>query len=319
MVDATEILKPFGVDVVEAAKFFASRNNPKMKVPVREVVEKYIASRISNNASEIHVRTLQSRLDRFARDYDGWNIADFTVAIAQEWLDQMMNGSKAMSPQNKKNYRAACHALFHWATKHELCPENPFSKIEAPRIGERVVGIYAPSEMSRLLDAAQKLDRDLIPYLVFGGFAGLRPDEVACLRWEDFSPEDSNLVIRGDGEGSVRTRHIKLGEQCLAWIMPFAKHEGAVAAYGRWPYKRFEAVCKAAGVHWQKDGLRHSYASYRLAQGVSPIDVSNEMGNSSGILNKHYRNRHCKPSDAEKWFSIMPAAKGAKNLVFKTA
>jgi hypothetical protein len=51
--------------------------------------------------------------------------------------------------------------------------------------------------------------------------------------------------------------------------------------------------------------LRHSYASYRLAAIQNAAQVALEMGNSSEIVFKHYREL-VKPEAALKWFSIFP-------------
>jgi hypothetical protein len=57
------------------------------------------------------------------------------------------------------------------------------------------------------------------------------------------------------------------------------------------------------------NGLRHSFASYRLAIVQSAEQVSLEMGNSPRKLFTNYRQLATK-SQAELWFSVMPASEG---------
>ena len=59
---------------------------------------------------------------------------------------------------------------------------------------------------------------------------------------------------------------------------------------------------KKAGIEWKSDGLRHSYASYRLAMTCDLQALSLEMGNSPRILHDHYLDlKH--EDEAVEWFS----------------
>jgi len=64
-------------------------------------------------------------------------------------------------------------------------------------------------------------------------------------------------------------------------------------------------AAKKANVAWKKNALRHSYASYRLAECADASRVSLEMGNTPQMVFRHYREL-VKQADAEKWFGIVP-------------
>jgi len=53
------------------------------------------------------------------------------------------------------------------------------------------------------------------------------------------------------------------------------------------------------------NALRHSYASYRLAQTEDAAKVALEMGNSPRKLFSNYRQLAAK-KQAQKWFAILP-------------
>ncbi len=63
---------------------------------------------------------------------------------------------------------------------------------------------------------------------------------------------------------------------------------------------------------WKQNGLRHSYASNRLAMTNDAAPVSLEMGNSPQKLFKNYR-KVVTRSQAIAWFNVMPAI--ASNIV----
>ena len=59
------------------------------------------------------------------------------------------------------------------------------------------------------------------------------------------------------------------------------------------------------GFVWKRNGLRHSYISYRVAQTQNVAQVSLEAGNSPQMIFRHYREL-VPAGDALKWFSIAP-------------
>jgi hypothetical protein len=63
---------------------------------------------------------------------------------------------------------------------------------------------------------------------------------------------------------------------------------------------------------WEGNELRHSYATYRLAETQDAARTALEMGNSPAILLAHYREL-VGPEDAAKWFAVKPEA--AANVV----
>ena len=56
---------------------------------------------------------------------------------------------------------------------------------------------------------------------------------------------------------------------------------------------------------WKRNGLRHSFISYRVAQLQDMAQVALEAGNSPQIIFRHYREL-VRPVDAFKWFSLVP-------------
>jgi hypothetical protein len=59
---------------------------------------------------------------------------------------------------------------------------------------------------------------------------------------------------------------------------------------------------------WKPNALRHSYASYRLADIKDAARVALEMGNSPSMLFRNYRELVTE-QEAKGWFSVLPSAK----------
>ena len=78
--------------------------------------------------------------------------------------------------------------------------------------------------------------------------------------------------------------------------------------------KKLDAVRKAADLQrWSKNGLRHSFASYRLAATNDAATVAAELGHStSQMLYSTYRELVL-PEEAERYWKIMPS--GQANVI----
>ena len=82
--------------------------------------------------------------------------------------------------------------------------------------------------------------------------------------------------------------------------------------------KKLDGVRKAAGLHrWSKNGLRHSFASYRLAATNDAAAVAAELGHStSQMLYSTYRELVL-PEEAERYWKIAPSLQAANVLAFE--
>jgi integrase len=79
--------------------------------------------------------------------------------------------------------------------------------------------------------------------------------------------------------------------------------------------KKLDAIRKAAGLtRWPKNGLRHSFASYRLAAIHDAPRVAVELGHTSPqMLYSTYRELVL-PEEAQRYWNIAPIA-SALNVI----
>jgi hypothetical protein len=62
-------------------------------------------------------------------------------------------------------------------------------------------------------------------------------------------------------------------------------------------------------VPWKRNGLRHSFISYRIADTNEVGKVAYEAGNSPAIIQRHYL-KVVTPRQAKAWFGIVPKSAG---------
>ena len=99
------------------------------------------------------------------------------------------------------------------------------------------------------------------------------------------------------------------------WLRPYAEVSGhVVPANSR---KKLDLVRKAAKLaRWPNNGLRHGYASYRLAATHLAPRVASELGHTSPqMLYSTYRELVL-PEEAERYWRLIPGVKAANLVAF---
>ena len=112
-----------------------------------------------------------------------------------------------------------------------------------------------------------------------------------------------------------RRRLTPLLPALLEWLEPYRRMTGPILKgtrnQGEYALTKLR---KANGIKGH-NLLRHSYASYRLADVQDASKVSLEMGNSPNVLLRDYREL-VTPTQAKEWFSVLPEdSRQAKGLI----
>jgi len=113
------------------------------------------------------------------------------------------------------------------------------------------------------------------------------------------------IRIAWDIAKTRQRRLVPIQDNLRKWLEPLRKESGLITP--RNLRERIQNCGKRAGVRWKSNGLRHSYASYRIAWIQDAAKVSLEMGNSPAMIFKHYREL-VTPEAATEWFAISPPA-----------
>jgi integrase len=149
--------------------------------------------------------------------------------------------------------------------------------------------------------------------LAIGAFAGIREAEIKRLDWSEVDLARGHIEIKAAKAKSARRRIIPIQPNLAEWLSPYAAMKGSVVPEGA--RGKLDRVCKAAGLsHWPQNGLRHSFASYRLAAIHDAPRVAAELGHTTPqLLYSTYRELVL-PEEAERYCQLVPEAK-AKNVV----
>ena len=307
----------------QAVDFFLTFHKKKAFKPmaVDECVAKFLASRLANNAAPLQIKTLKKHFKRFQKEFGARKIDSIDSQEIADWLDgcKDIDTGNAWSPKTKRSVRGSLVSLARYARKNlKAIPstgeETEFEKVPRPKVvRSQQVEIYTPEELQKLLNAAIEKDVDLIPIIILGAQMGLRPTEAhgedverERLPWEAFDWEESSVTLFNQKVRTNRPRTINVQDAAKKWLEPFKKLKGPIWTMKSSHDRRYAAVRKAAGVEAIIDGLRHSYASFRIKQLKGNLEeLAEEMGNSPEEITRSYK-RGVTTDASTKWFSVMP-------------
>jgi integrase len=296
--------RSFDVPVVEAAKAYAATHNAKLPSrTVAEIVGELLSAKKADGASKAYLHALKSYLSAFSRDFKG-NIADVQTADIDAWLRALK-----LSPRSRNNFRNYVALLFSFAQRAGyLDPDkkNAGERTSTARRKETEIEIFTPAEMASLLASADDVAR---PFLVLGGFVGLRSAEILRLTWTDINWPEKVVEIRA-GVSKTKTRRLPpLTDAACAWLESYKGSKGVIIPSLDKLRQALERASDDSGVAWKKNGLRHAYGTYRIAVLKDPVRVSYEMGNSAQVIRQSY-DRVVPERTGRAWFAILPTAPG---------
>ena len=291
--------------IAEAAKHYAAylerqTSMHAMKFPA--VVEEFLKAIETKGRSARYIEDCRSRLSRAAKAFRGY-LQRITSSDIEAWLDSI----KATG-RTRNNYRAALCTLFSFARSRGYLPRNERTEAEmtmkaSDRGGE--IGIYTPKELSVMLT---DIEAKFLPLVALGAFAGLRTAEIHRLEWQEIDFHSGNIFVGKRKEKIGQRRIVPILPALKAWLQPYSKETGTVVPQysGDAPLLRaFRLALEPLKIDLVHNGLRHSYASYRLAIVQSADQVALEMGSSARNVFQNYRELVTR-AQAHKWFSVMP-------------
>jgi integrase len=303
-----EQLRPYSLSVRQAVELLLPQLRAREHgLSVAEGVKRLLESKRAAGLSERHLYSLENRLSRFAADHAGRSLASFTLRDVEQWLNALPVGA-----QTANHYKAALHSLFGYGVKLGACVANPVSGIDSRKVIRPAPSILTPTQLSALLTACTD-DAEMLAFVAVGAFAGLRCAEIERLRWQDVNLSRGFITVGAQNAKTGKRRLVPVCAALREWLKPVAKTAGPLAPTMNFR-RRFHAVRQSAGLlaKWEGNELRHSYASFRLAETQNAAQTALELGNSPTVLQAHYKEL-ATPEDAALWFAVKPVR--AHNLV----
>ena len=225
--------------------------------------------------------------------------------VTHEHCLEMLRSHFSHSPHVFRKAKAVLHSIFSFGQRSGWCRHNPAKVIECPPVYEERIVPLTGRQIRVLLRTCRE-ERDLqpmLPCLLLLLWCGVRPGEVRRLRWRDIDKREKVIYIEGRASKTGGPRAVPLrgaARELLQHKMP----EDEMIAPRNWT-RLWQRLRKRAGLKaWQRDVLRHTFASYHLKcfHNLSQLQV--EMGHrDSNLLRTRYLNvRHVSSSTARRFF-----------------
>jgi integrase len=280
----------------------------RCKTSVAEFVAELLEAKRKDGRSKIYLADLRNRLKVFARDFGARPVAAVTPRDISEWL-RNVNGS----PKTRANFRQNISVLFGYAADEGMIDSNIVLRVKKPKLVDKVPEIFSVDELNALLNAANTVAPDVAPMLAIGAFAGLRESEIKRLHWDEVDLRRGFVEVKAAKAKTAKRRIVRIQPNLAQWLSPYSGMSGAVVPGNS--RKKLDSVRKAAGLErWSQNGLRHSFASYRLAATNDAATVAAELGHSTAqMLYSTYRELVI-PEEAERYWLISPKP-GATNVI----
>ncbi len=127
----------------------------------------------------------------------------------------------------------------------------------------------------------------MIPFIAIGGFSGLRSAEIQRLQWSDAMLDRGWIEVRPENAKTASRRLAPITENLKAWLEPHVADGRVLADLEIW--RDVTALAAKLKIEGERNILRDSAISYRVATTQNVNQVALESGNAPAIIFKHYR------------------------------
>ena len=318
-VAAAELLKPYGVDLLEAARIVvAIRQREEASKPLNAAADLWLL-----DCEGLRPKTQAGYRQTAKRLKDALGERLLASLTGEELQSALI--TPGTPPTAAAGHLRTGRAFWNWCAERGWCQSETFAAVKLPKTSKEApeIGILAPAEAANLLAVAEEYFPQAVASYALQLFAGIRAEEITRLEAKHVSAEGIDMPASVTKKG--RRRHITPSATLRAWL---AKHPFAPCSN----WKRVDRACRYlagwklapdpdlvpeklvrnkekqdACREWPQNALRHSHASYAVAAGVSLESLLFEFGHagSPALLRQHYIGRASKAA-ALQYFAIMP-------------
>jgi integrase len=289
------------VDIVQ--EHLDRKRRREASVTLNELKKFFSAEKNDHSAAYVRqIRHVFSRLGEMTRT----KVSDIATQDIEKALHKL-------PPSHCNLHLRILRAAFNYAVKKGWATVNPIKSLDfaaEPRHGE--VEVLTIRQTARLLLTCVKEDHTLLPYHLFGLFAGVRPEELERMLWDHVELEEKHILLPAEVTKIGRRRVIEMEPNLIAWLQWYEKRYGTQRGSIHPPNlrRRLRKIrLNARIVPWIQDVMRHTYASNWLAMHGDINRLLLNMGHySTAVLWEHYHKAVLR-RDGESFWRLTPRTK----------
>jgi integrase len=263
------------------------------RVSVYALVQEWLRS--NRKATKKSLSGYAELIDLYLKNTDLGNAQARKVTDTQveAWVTELEE-EKKLSPATIRQVFTFVRAGFRLARDRGKVARDPTATVTPPTIEKRPPTVLTPEEFKRLLLC---VDRPVVRLLFdFSGQSGMRPGEVANLRWSEVDLDARTAtVLKGKTEAAARTVRLPAGlcgklaqhREALASlsvrsVFVFPNEKGKPFNRSNLANRHLKPALERAGLpkHFRLHDFRHVCASLLARAGVHPKVVQERLGHS---------------------------------------
>jgi len=299
-------LKSLGSTLTEAVEFFI-RNCPQPETAksMETLKEEFLKSRKAMNCRPRTLLQYESYLRVICCEFGKTDVRGILRQDIEDWLEE-----SEWSPRTRKNYLVTYTTILNFAVAKGCRTDNPAASIDRPILDDRPVGILTVQQAKSLLRTTMKSEPSMVAALAIGLFAGLRRSEFFLLDWSEIDLDRRTIEVKGIKAKTRQRRLVHMEDNLLEWLVPHSKENGSIVPLGTIDAfsDRLRRLAQDSGISpWPHNAMRHSFGSYLLGRTKDENQTAAEMGNSPGVIFRHYR-ALVKDADVTEYWRITPTS-----------
>ena len=304
VLESTEAMKilPAGHSLGDAVKFYSQFNSTTAPLRFADLVDQFSKTKDAD-WSRPHARAQKNRLNRLKEAFN-CKVSELTPEHIEVFLAQF----EQAKPKTRNHFKALIKQLLCFAVELDALPAiKPFNivlKLEKAKVS--IPEIISPEQFEQYLKNAPI---ELIPALALGGFAGLRPEEIKKITWEDYLKSEDKIPMSADITKTSLVRFVPKKAALRYWLGKVPNRTGKMLTISTTQKNKLVKNLKKlfggpiGKASQGRDLFRHCYVSYRFGECQRTSVVADETGHSESVLKSSYL-KLVSEEEATKWFSL---------------
>jgi integrase len=282
-------------DALQFLKEFREKQKVKQRIPLNDFAFEYLKHSATKHTYKT-VKTNESCLREFERIIGNVPLDKIGIREIEKFLSVKASESSAHTVR-----RVYVHlsSAFETAKRWEYVSENPFRRVDKPKIKEVAPKFIKKAEFKKLLDVID--DTDFRELVITAVSTGMRGGEIRALLWKQIDLIGRVVHIQNTETfqtKSKKNRVIPMSENLYRLlakrkeraVCEFVFHNRMEQISENDLSKTFKRYVLDAGINLKCNfhSLRHTFGSWLAQSGVSLYEIQKLMGHSSiGVTEKY--------------------------------
>lgn len=275
----------------------ASLTQPQGGLTVAAAVRMFV------NEAEAPSKSHRQKIEIFERAFPAafsGIVADIQPAALRKWIK-----ARSANSNTQSMYYRYARMFFGYLKANRLLDDDPMDGVPAPKT-KPSRNILTPDQIKALLDL--ELPDYVRAYLLLGGFAGLRTEEMERMDWASVNAKTGQIHVPPGvmkDSGGYDQRIVDFTEPLKrrrAWL---AKKSGPIIPMASETFHTHKRrACAPVLASWPDNCLRHSFATYHLARAKNAGLTAYQMGHTSSAMVQRVYAVPAALADWRAWWAI---------------